>query len=202
MLTLAQTAHAALCAQPGITAAPAPTAEDEYVFAGQYTDPGGRTRYGRLEAHLTWSPVEDGRRIAWAMALALEPEGAEAVHDRSTVETSAGDPQAWIDLVRHIAWRLALLRGDTGDGYGATVWLARRWDTWDDATTVWSSPEQGLAHLADQVRKQWQNVRYREGMPADPPADAQEVLDLYYGPSEEWMDEGYTYPYPERIDEA
>lgn len=202
MLTLAQTAHAALCAQPGITGTPAPGVQDEYVFAGRYTEPGERTRCGRLEAHLTWSPVDDGYRVAWAIALVLEPEGVDAVHDRSTVETSAKDPQAWIDLVRHIAWRLSLLRGDTnGNGGGVTVWLARFWDKWDDVTTVWSSPEKGLAYLADRVRDLWPDVVHQEGVPADPPEDDQEALDLYYGPSEEWMDQGYTYPYPATIDE-
>ncbi|MFD0067405.1 hypothetical protein [Streptomyces sp. NPDC056690] len=64
--------------------------------------------------------------------------------------------------------------------------------------TLWSDEASALASLAQEIRNSWDDVAGTDGFPYRPPADDQEIVDLYYGPKESREDEDYTL-YPDDI---
>lgn len=82
-----------------------------------------------------------------------------------------------------------------------SVWVLRRWDRHDDEVTLWVSEETAKDYLARYVGGLWGNVSWREDVPDEPPLDDQETIDLFYGPQDEWDEEGYSL-YAEEVNHA
>ncbi|MFF7452211.1 MULTISPECIES: hypothetical protein [unclassified Streptomyces] len=72
------------------------------------------------------------------------------------------------------------------------AWVLRQWDRHTDDVTLWADEASARASLAQHVRSAWDDVAGQDGVPYRPPADDQEVVNLYYGPDKSRGDAGYT----------
>lgn len=83
-----------------------------------------------------------------------------------------------------------------------TVWVLRRWSRHDDVVTLHTDENAAFAALAEHVRSSWANLASGADVPPEPPGNARQAVEMYYGPDRDGQpDEGFSI-YPDQIGAA